>query len=241
MREVCDQYGMLLIFDEVMCGMGRTGHLHAWQAESDDVAPDIQLVGKGLAGGFQPISAMLVGHKVIEAFESGPSNGAFSHGHTFQNHPMAAAAALEVQRIIQDEKLLQNVKEKGPLLEKKIRERLEHHRYVGDIRGPKKGLFLGVGFIFHLTHFNSLHKQIHFVQNKDTKKPFDASESIWMNMYNKGMSKNKSSICFWLIYQQVLPKSTASTSTRGLGPLMESVAITSSSHLPSISPTARSN
>lgn len=145
MRQVCDDYGVLLILDEVMCGMGRTGYLHAWQAA--DVVPDIQLVGKGLAGGFQPISAMLVGHKIIEAFEKGPSNGAFSHGHTFQNHPMAAAAALEVQKIIQDEKLLDNVKEKGTILEKKLRDRLEPHRYIGNIRGPKGGLFFGVSLL----------------------------------------------------------------------------------------------
>jgi adenosylmethionine-8-amino-7-oxononanoate aminotransferase len=142
MRDVCDRYGMLLIFDEVMCGMGRTGYLHAWQAEN--VIPDIQLVGKGLAGGFQPISAMLVGHKVSQALKDGPSNGAFNHGHTFQNHPMGAAAALMVQGIIEDENLLQNVQEKGRNLEMKIRDRLTHHRYVGDIRGPKGSLFYAV-------------------------------------------------------------------------------------------------
>jgi adenosylmethionine-8-amino-7-oxononanoate aminotransferase len=142
MKEVCDHYGMLLVFDEVMCGMGRTGYLHAWQAEN--VTPDIQLVGKGLAGGFFPISSMLVGHKIIEVFENGPSNGAFSHGHTFQNSPMGAAAALEVQRIVEDEHLLLNVREKGRMLEEKLRDRLAHHRYVGDIRGPKEGLFYAV-------------------------------------------------------------------------------------------------
>jgi adenosylmethionine-8-amino-7-oxononanoate aminotransferase len=148
MREVCDKYGILLIFDEIMCGMGRTGYLHAWQASWQDegVVPDIQLVGKALAAGFQPISGMLVGHKVVEAFENGPSNGVFNHGHTFQNYPLAAAAALEVQLRIQDDKLLENVREKGALLEKKLRQRLESHRYVGNIRGPKEALFLGVSY-----------------------------------------------------------------------------------------------
>lgn len=149
MREVCDRYGVLLIFDCIMCGMGRTGYLHAWQADEDEVVPDIQLVGKGLAGGFQPVSGMLIGPKVVKAFENGPSNGVFNHGHTFQNYPIGAAAALETQRVIQDERLLENVKEKGPLLEKKLRQRLEPHRYVGDIRGPKEGLFLGVGGALH--------------------------------------------------------------------------------------------
>jgi adenosylmethionine-8-amino-7-oxononanoate aminotransferase len=140
MREVCDRYGVLLIFDEVMCGMGRTGYLHAWQKEN--VVPDIQLLGKGLAAGFLPISAMLIGPKVADAFKEGPSNGAFHHGHTFQNHPVSCAAALAVQNIIRDDNLLENVRTKGRILETKLRKRLSGHRYVGDIRGA--GLFWGV-------------------------------------------------------------------------------------------------
>jgi adenosylmethionine-8-amino-7-oxononanoate aminotransferase len=140
MREVCDRYGVLLIFDEVMCGMGRTGYTHAWQKEG--VAPDIQTTGKGLAGGFEQISAMLVSPKISDAFEFGPGSGAFSHGHTFQNFPAACAAGLEVQKIIQEENLLQNVKEKGARLSKLLRKRLANHPNVGDIRGV--GLFWGV-------------------------------------------------------------------------------------------------
>jgi adenosylmethionine-8-amino-7-oxononanoate aminotransferase len=147
MREVCDHYGMLLIFDEVMCGMGRTGYLHAWQKEQ--VIPDIQLVGKGLAGGFMNISGMLVGPKVIETFENGPSNGAFNHGHTFQNQPEAAAAALATQLFIHDNNLLDNVRKQGPILMEKFKERLQHHRYVGDIRGAAEGLFLSVSSRAH--------------------------------------------------------------------------------------------
>jgi adenosylmethionine-8-amino-7-oxononanoate aminotransferase len=139
-RDVCDKYGVLLIFDEVMCGMGRTGYLHAWQKEG--VAPDIQVIGKGLAGGFQQLSAMLVGPKVSDAFEYGPGTGAFSHGHTFQNFPLGCAAGLEVQKIIQEEHLLQNVREKGTRLSKALKKRLGSHPHVGDIRGA--GLFWGV-------------------------------------------------------------------------------------------------
>ncbi|KAF2034102.1 adenosylmethionine-8-amino-7-oxononanoate aminotransferase [Setomelanomma holmii] len=175
MQEVCDQYGILLIFDEIMCGMGRTGYLHAWQAEGGEgVVPDIQLVGKALGAGFMPISAMLVGPKVIEAFENGPSNGAFNHGHTFQNHPLAAGAAHEVQEIVAEAHLLENVREKGPLIEKKIRQRLESHRYVGDIRGPKEGAFLG----------------IEFVQDKATKTPFATSDGIYMKIFDKGLKSH---------------------------------------------------
>jgi adenosylmethionine-8-amino-7-oxononanoate aminotransferase len=146
MREVCDEYGVLLIFDEIMCGMGRTGYLHAWQKEL--VVPDIQLVGKGLAGGFSQISGMLVGHKVAEAFENGPSKGAFNHGHTFQCQAESCAAALATQSFIQDNHLLENVQKQGPILMRKVRERLQHHRNVGDIRGAEEGLFFGVSSRF---------------------------------------------------------------------------------------------
>lgn len=120
--------------------MGRTGYLHAWQKEG--IAPDIQTIGKGLAGGFQQLSAMLVGPKVSDAFEFGPGSGAFSHGHTFQNYPLACTAGLEVQKIVQEENLLQNVRDKGTKLSKSLKKRLGNHRYVGDIRGV--GLFWGV-------------------------------------------------------------------------------------------------
>jgi adenosylmethionine-8-amino-7-oxononanoate aminotransferase len=141
-RAVCDEYDIILIFDEIMCGMGRTGHLHAWQESG--VVPDIQLIGKALSGGFAPVSAMLVGPKIVDALLDGPSKGAFNHGHTFQNQPMSAGISMEVQAIVQDDRLLENVREKGPLLLKKLRARLGSHRYVGDIRGPKDGLFPGV-------------------------------------------------------------------------------------------------
>lgn len=143
MREVCDRYGVLLVFDEVMCGMGRTGYLHAWQ--KDNVAPDIQTVGKGLAGGFQQLSAMLVSPKITDAFEHGPGSGVFSHGHTFQNYPLACAAGLEVQKIIREENMLQNIRTKGTRLSKLLQKRLGDHPNVGDIRGA--GLFWGVSFI----------------------------------------------------------------------------------------------
>ncbi|KAH6644540.1 omega-amino acid-pyruvate aminotransferase [Boeremia exigua] len=168
MREVCDRYGVLLIFDEVMCGMGRTGITHAWQKEG--VAPDIQTTGKGLAGGFQQISAMLINSKVSDAFEFGPGSGAFSHGHTFQNYPLACAAGLEVQKIIQEENLLQNVKEKGARLSKLLKKRLGRHPNVADIRGA--GLFWG----------------IEFVKDKQTMEPFPAAMMVNWKIYHKGLA-----------------------------------------------------
>ena len=136
MKRVCKKYGVLLILDEVMCGMGRTGYMHAWQEE--DVVPDIQLVGKGIAGGYAALSAMLVGPTIVDAM----GDNAFAHGHTFQNFPSACAAGLAVQEIVQQDNLLENVRDKGEKLMQKLQARLGDHSNVFDIRG--KGLFIGV-------------------------------------------------------------------------------------------------
>ena len=140
-REVCDRHGALLILDEVMCGMGRTGTLHAWEQEG--VAPDIQAIAKGLGGGYQAIGAVLASGAVVSALRDG--SGTFQHGHTYLAHPIACAAALAVQQVIQDEGLLTQVKERGALLERLMTERLGNHRHVGDIRG--RGLFWGVELV----------------------------------------------------------------------------------------------
>lgn len=140
MKAVCDKYGALLILDEVMSGMGRTGTLHAW--EQENVVPDLQTIGKGLGGGFQPIAGLLVGHRVVDALDKG--TGAFVHGHTYQAHPVACAAAAEVQRIVKEQDLMANVTRQGKYLEKLLREGLEDHPNVGNIRG--RGLFWGVSF-----------------------------------------------------------------------------------------------
>ena len=150
-REICDRHGSLLILDEVMCGMGRTGTLHAWEQEG--IAPDIQAVAKGLGGGYQPIGAVLANERVVGALRDG--SGAFQHGHTYLAHPVACAAALAVQRVIHDEGLLDRVKERGALLERRLQERLGNHRHVGDLRG--RGLFQG----------------IELVRDRTSKEPFD--------------------------------------------------------------------
>ncbi|GKT44661.1 putative aminotransferase [Colletotrichum spaethianum] len=135
MKRVCDKYGALLILDEVMSGMGRSGTLHAWQQE--DVIPDIQTVAKGLGGGYAPMAGMLINHRVANALRYG--TGSFSHGHTYQGHPVGCAAALEVQRIIREEELVSNVRKQGALLENLLLKHLSDHPFVGNIRG--KGLF----------------------------------------------------------------------------------------------------
>jgi len=138
MKAVCDKYGALLILDEIMCGMGRTGSLHAWEQEG--VVPDIQTIGKGLGGGYAAVAGILINRRVVNALEQG--TGAFSHGQTYQGHPVACAAALEVQRIIREHGLLANVRQMGTLLETLLKQKLGNHPHVGDIRG--RGLFWGV-------------------------------------------------------------------------------------------------
>jgi adenosylmethionine-8-amino-7-oxononanoate aminotransferase len=141
MRAVCDRHGALLILDEVMCGMGRTGTLHAW--EQEDVVPDIQTIAKGLGGGYQPIGGILIAARVVSALREG--SGSFMHGQTYQAHPVACAAALEVQRIMREGDLVANVARMGARLDAMLTERFGNHRHVGDVRG--RGLFRALEFV----------------------------------------------------------------------------------------------
>ncbi|KAF7533855.1 hypothetical protein G7054_g6739 [Neopestalotiopsis clavispora] len=168
MKQVCDKHGALLILDEVMCGMGRTGSLHAW--EQEDVVPDIQTLGKCLGGGYQPIAAVLVNRSVVDVLSSG--TGSFVHGHTYQGHPIACAAALEVQKIVKEDKLLENVRTLAPLLSQGLIQTVGDHPNVGDIRG--RGFFWGV----------------EFVADKETKAPFPASAGIANGLAEFGLGKN---------------------------------------------------
>ena len=174
-RRVCDRYGALLILDEIMCGSGRVGPapsarypkpLHAWQDPSVGVVPDMMTLGKGLGGGYQPIAAMLANHKVIDVLAQG--SGAFSHGQTYQAHPLACRAALEVQRIIRDDDLVSNVRAQGQLLGQLLRDKLSSHPHVGDIRG--QGLFWGV----------------EIVEDKATRTPFDPTYAVAMGLHELG-------------------------------------------------------
>ena len=140
-REVCDRHGILFIADEVMCGMGRTGTLHA--VEQEGVAPDLMAIAKGLGGGYQPVGAVLASRKIVDTFRQG--SGMFQHGHTYIGHAVGAAAALAVQKILQREKLVDRVKDSGAYLARRLCEALGEHPHVGDIRG--RGLFMGVELV----------------------------------------------------------------------------------------------
>jgi adenosylmethionine-8-amino-7-oxononanoate aminotransferase len=140
-RELCSRHGMLLILDEVMCGMGRCGTLHACEAEG--VVPDLLVVAKGLGGGYQPIGAVLAQAHVVEAFAHG--SGAFQHGHTYIGHAMACAAALAVQRVIRRERLIERVQRQGAGLRERLVAAFGNHPQVGDIRG--RGLFQAIELV----------------------------------------------------------------------------------------------
>ena len=140
-RDICDRYGVLLILDEVMCGMGRTGDLYAHAPEG--IRADLVTVAKGLGGGYQPIGATLMDARIYRAIAGG--SGAFAHGHTYLGHALAAAAALAVQQTIQRENLLDNVRARGAQLFELLRRRLGAHPHIGDIRG--RGLFAGLELV----------------------------------------------------------------------------------------------
>jgi adenosylmethionine-8-amino-7-oxononanoate aminotransferase len=141
LREICSRYGILLIMDEVMCGMGRTGSLFAF--EQEDVTPDIVCVSKALGAGYQPIAATIVSRKIRHAIATG--SGTIQHFHTYQAHPIACVAAQVVLAKVVRPEMLAQVRARGDRLLQRLRERLSGHPYVGDIRG--RGLFIGVEFV----------------------------------------------------------------------------------------------
>ena len=140
-REICDEYGVLLILDEVMCGMGRTGSLFA--CEADAVVPDIITIAKGLGAGYQPIGAMLCQDFIHDTIAAG--SGFFQHGHTYLGHPIACAGALAVLRRLVDDGLAATVSAKGTMLRAKLDAAFGQHPHIGDIRG--RGLFLGLELV----------------------------------------------------------------------------------------------
>ena len=166
-RAVCDKYGVLLILDEVMCGMGRTGSLHA--CEQEGVVPDLMTVAKGLGGGYQPVGAVLAQRRIVEAMSRG--SGFFQHGHTYLGHPMACAAALAVQQVIRRDGLVAKVREDGIAFGAMLAEALGSHPHVGDIRG--RGFFWG----------------IELVADRASKAPFDPALKVNAAIKKDAMSR----------------------------------------------------
>lgn len=171
-REICDRYGVLLILDEVMCGMGRTGSLFACEQEA--VRPDMVVVGKGLGAGYQPIGAVLVGEAIHEAFVAG--SGEFKHGHTFMGHATACAAALVVQQKLQAPGMMTRVQALGSALEQRLKARFGNHHHVGDIRG--RGLFWA----------------IEMVTDRASKTPFDPEARLHARIKDRAFERGL--ICY---------------------------------------------
>ena len=166
-RDICDRHGILLILDEVMCGMGRTGTLHA--CEQEGISPDLMAIAKGLGGGYAPIGALLVQDNIFDAIAAG--SGAFQHSHTYMGHPLACAAALAVQRVIRRDDLLVNVRAQGAYLSRRLKERFGNHPFVGDVRG--RGLFQG----------------LELVADRDTKEPFDPKRKLHARVKREAMAR----------------------------------------------------
>jgi adenosylmethionine-8-amino-7-oxononanoate aminotransferase len=172
MRAVCDRYGVLLILDEVMCGMGRTGTLFA--SEQEGVTADLTTIAKGLGAGYQPIGATLVSAKIYDAIAKG--SGFFQHGHTYIGHATACAGALAVQRVIESRQLLPQVVRLGEQLMSRLQDRFGEHPNIGDIRG--RGLFQG----------------LELVTDRSTKAPFDPS--LKLNARIKKAAMNAGLMCY---------------------------------------------
>ena len=166
-REICDRHGILLILDEVMCGMGRTGTLHA--SEQEGVSPDILAIAKGLGGGYAPIGAILLQERIFKTIADG--SGAFQHSHTYTGHPLACAAALAVQRVIRRDGLLANVRAQGAHLARRLHERFGNHPFVGNVRG--RGLFQG----------------IEIVADRGTKEPFEPQRKMNARIKREAMAR----------------------------------------------------
>ena len=171
-REICDRYDVLLILDEVMCGMGRTGTLHA--CEQEGVAPDLLLLAKGLGAGYQPIGAMMVSERIYQAIAKG--TGSFNHGHTYMGHAVGCAAALAVQEVIKNDDLLSNVQNQGQALHSSLVERFGSHPRIGDIRG--RGLL----------------RAIEIVEDRQSKKPFASTLTLHARIKQQAMASGL--ICY---------------------------------------------
>jgi adenosylmethionine-8-amino-7-oxononanoate aminotransferase len=166
-RSICDRYGVLLVLDEVMCGMGRTGTLYA--VEQEGVTPDLITIAKGLGGGYQPIGAVMAQQHIVQAMQQG--SGFFQHGHTYLGHALACAASLAVQDVIRRDGLLERVRVLGAGLDERLRAALGEHPHVGDVRG--RGLFMGV----------------ELVRDRATKQTFDPDLALHARIKREAMAR----------------------------------------------------
>ena len=164
-REICDKYDVLLILDEVMCGMGRTGSYFA--CEQDEVVPDLVAIAKALGAGYQPIAALMVSAPIYQTFRD--TTGFFQHGLTYQGHAVACAAALAVQRVIERDNLVDRVRVLGDRFRSGLEDLLGDHPHVGDIRG--RGLMIG----------------LELVEDRNSKRPFAREKAVFKRIQKAGL------------------------------------------------------
>ena len=173
-REICDRHRVLLILDEVMCGMGRTGKWFA--AEHYNVVPDIMVLGKGLSGGTLALSAVATSSDHMETVRRGA--GDFAHGGTFSHNGIACAAGLAAVKILEREALVERAAQVGRRIGQRLREALADSPHVGEIRGI--GMMWGV----------------EFVRDKQSLAPFPRSEKVteklWQALFDQGVILYKS-------------------------------------------------
>jgi len=171
-REICDQYGVMLILDEVMCGVGRTGTMYAY--ENEDIIPDMVTSAKGLGAGYQPVGALLCQNYITDKLREG--SGFFQHGHTYMGHASAMAGGLATLKYILENDLLKQVNAHGTLLTELLHKNLDNHPNVGDNRGA--GLFIG----------------IELVADRDTKQPY--SPKLAVNKLIKKEAMKQGLLCY---------------------------------------------
>ena len=166
-REICDRHDVLLIFDEIFCGMGRTGTLYA--CEQDGVVPDMLVLAKGLAGGYQPMSALLINERIYTGVRDG--RGYIANGHTYMNHPVGCAAALKVQEILRRDGLVERARDRGHYLRRRLEATFSDHPHVGDIRG--RGLM----------------QALELVEDRGSKAPFPPSLNLWSAVMKEALAR----------------------------------------------------
>lgn len=140
LRALCDEFGCLLIFDEVLCGVGRTGSWFAYQHFG--VTPDLLTTAKGLGAGYYPIGALLAREAIVDTVMAG---GGFQHGHTYAGNPLACATGLAAVEAVRREGLLDNVRTRGEQLQRGLEALKARHAWIGDVRGL--GLLWGVELV----------------------------------------------------------------------------------------------
>lgn len=170
LRQICNQYKVHLIDDEIAMGFGRTGKMFACQHA--DIAPDIMCLSKGLTGGYLPMALVVTNQTVYDAFyDDYGTHKAFVHSHTYSGNPLACAAAVEVLKVLQEENILAAAGRKAPGFAQLVRDNLQEYQYVGDIRS--------IGLI----------NAVELVADKQTKRPFDSKLRIGYQVYKKALEK----------------------------------------------------